>query len=36
MAACAVTRNRWINIGLMTVLLLWMVSMISGYRLMAG
>lgn len=36
MAVCIVTRNRWVNIGLMTVLLLWMVSMISGYRLMTG
>lgn len=30
---CMVVKNRWVNIAVMTVLLVWMVSQISGYQL---
>ncbi|MBX7248925.1 MAG: hypothetical protein K1X35_07710, partial [Caulobacteraceae bacterium] len=30
---CMVVKNRWVNIGVMAALLVWMVSQISGYQL---
>ncbi|MBX7248926.1 MAG: hypothetical protein K1X35_07715 [Caulobacteraceae bacterium] len=35
-AVCIVFRNRWVNLGVLAVLLLWMMSAISGYQLAPG